>query len=457
MEQFLQITEKLAAIVWGLHTVQILFLAGAFFTIYFYLPQIKFFWHSIQILLGQRVQSSEAGEISHFQALAAALSATIGLGNIAGVAIAVKSGGPGALFWMWVAAFLGMATKFTCISLALLHREIDKETGTVSGGPMYSIVNGLPRPFHFLAYLFSFFTIGAALGAGNMFQANQMAAILQKLEIYSVPTWLSGAFFALLTGVVLLGGIKRIGTVAAKLVPMMLLLYLVGALGVLGVHWQEIPQIFSMIFTDAFTGTAAIGGFTGVALREVIIQGVRRAVFSNEAGLGSSAMAHSAAKSTPLQEGFIGMLEPFIDTILICTLTGLVILASGVWYQPHAQLMEGSTLTAAAFVSVYGEWGNYLVAAVVVLFAFSTIISWSYYGEQGVKFLLGKRMVFPYRVVFTLAVYAGSVLSLNLVINISDILFGLMLIPNLTANFLMAPKLKELLKQYQINYRAKRL
>lgn len=452
MDAITQYAKLFAGTVWSLPTVFVLFTAGLIFSLYYIFPQIRLFKHSIDIIRGKYDNPEDKGEISHFQALCAALSATIGLGNIAGVAVAISAGGPGAVFWMWVAGFFGMSTKFVSISLSLIYRE-EGTHGHMHGGPMYTIKNGLGKAFYPLAIAFSIFTIGGAVGAGNMFQANQMASILDKM--FHVPNWVTGVVFALLTSLVLVGGIKRIGQVASSLVPTMVVLYFIGAIGVIILHIGEVPALFAQIFTDAFTGSAAIGGFAGVTFRQVVIQGVRRAVFSNEAGLGSAAMAHSAAKTSPIQEGIVGMLGPFIDTIVVCTLTALVLLITGVWHS--GQGVEGSELTALAFSSVYGGIGSFMLTLMIILFAFSSIISWSYYGEQAMVFLFGEKSSMPYRIIFSLITFVGATVNLNLVLDIADGFFGLMLIPNLFANLMLSKSLKKQLKKYEMDLRAKRL
>lgn len=439
--------------VWGLPLVILLFSAGILFSFWLLFPQIKMFKHSIMIIFGKQVATSDVGELSHFQALCTALSATIGLGNIAGVAVAIVAGGPGAVFWMWTAGFLGMTTKLVSISLSLTYRNHDKATGVIHGGPMYTIKNGLPKPFRPLAYLFAIFTLLGALGIGNMFQSNQMASIVKNVT--SLPEYASGIIFAILASLVLIGGIKRIGKVASALVPSMVVIYLLGSLGIILVNINQIPDLIVQIFTDAFTGTAAIGGFAGVGFKEVVIQGVRRAVFSNEAGLGSSAMAHAAAKSTPIQEGIVGMLEPFLDTIVVCSLSAFVILTTGVWSNTGG--LAGSELTAHAFNLVYGNFGTYIVMISVILFAFSTIISWSYYGEQGVAFLFGDKLITPYRYLFSAFVFIGAIIKLQTVLDISDALIGLMAIPNILANILLMPKLYPQFKKYKADLKAGRI
>jgi len=466
MEMIARFSEQFVGLVWGLPMVFLLSGSGLFFTVYFVFPQFRLFKHSIQVTAGKFDKPEDQGEISHFQALCAALSATIGLGNIAGVAVAISAGGPGAVFWMWVAGILGMATKFTSISLSMMFRTIEKD-GTTHGGPMYTIKNGLGKAFLPLAWAFAIFTILGAFGAGNMFQSNQMVAMLSKSISFGDSTYsilgqqvglahiIWGIVFTALTGLVLVGGIKRIGNVAEKLVPTMVVIYIIGAIGVILANITLVPGLIAQIFHDAFYGTAVVGGFAGIAFKEVVVQGVRRAVFSNEAGLGSAAMAHTAAKSKPIQEGVVGMIGPFIDTIVVCTMTALVLLITGVWSNTGGA--QGAELTAIAFTSLYGGFGRHMLTLIVVLFAFSSIISWSYYGEQGMVFLFGNKAVKPYRVVFTLAVFVGAILKLGTILNFSDAVLGLMAIPNLLANIMLTPKLKKDLKKYEADLNAGRL
>jgi AGCS family alanine or glycine:cation symporter len=445
MEQIEQWASAFSGFVWGIPLVILLFGAGLLFTVYFAFPQFRLSKKAFDIIAGKHDDPNEKGEISHFQALCAALSATIGLGNIAGVAVAISAGGPGAVFWMWVAGFLGMATKFTSISLALTYREECPETGNVYGGTMFTIKNALGKKYYPLAVIYAIFTIFAAFGAGNMFQSNQIASMVESS--LGISKYISGGLFALLAGLVLVGGIKRIGNIASKLVPSMLVIYLVGSVGLLIYNYAIIPSVFLQIFTDAFTGTAAVGGFAGVAFKEVVMHGVRRAVFSNEAGLGTASMAHSAAKSHPIQEGIVGMIEPFVDTILVCTLTALVILVTGAWTSSSG--VQGVELTSAAFMTLYGSFGKYMLTLVVIMFAFSTIISWSYYGETGVVFLFGGKGINAYRYVFVAVVFLGAVLKLSTVINLADAFYGLIAIPNLLANVFLTKKLKGKLKEYE--------
>ena len=444
----LQTIEKLTGdfvgLVWGVPLVALLVGSGILFTIYFGFPQLRFFKHAVEIILGRYDKPGSKGEISHFQALTAALSATVGLGNIAGVAVAISLGGPGAVFWLWVAGFIGMCTKFTEVTLSLRYRDV-KEDGTVHGGPMFVIKNALSKNFYPIAWLYAFFVILSSFGAGNMFQSNQMASVMKTSA--GVPEWLSGLVFCVGAFLILIGGIKRIGKVTEKLVPAMVGLYILGAIFIIVAHFGRVPEMFSMIFAGAFGGTAAVGGFAGAAFKDVMIMGIRRATFSNEAGMGSAAMAHAAAKSTPIQEGVVALLEPFIDTIVVCTITAVALLLTGAWSAEG--VAAGSEMTAYAFESVMGPTGRWLVTATVTLFAFSTLISWSYYGEQGVTFVFGEKWIPAYRYVFIVFIFLGAIAKLNIVLNLSDAVYGLLALPNMIACYMLLPKVKEMLQSYQ--------
>jgi AGCS family alanine or glycine:cation symporter len=438
-----QWTGDFVGIVWGIPLVVLLVGSGVFFTFYFGFPQVKFFKHAWDVAFGKYDKPEDKGEISHFQALCAALSATVGLGNIAGVAVAISLGGPGAVFWLWVAGFIGMCTKFTEVTLALNYRDFSAK-GTVHGGPMFVIKNALSKNFYPVAWFYAFFVILSSFGAGNMFQANQMAAVIQTSA--GIPPWASGLAFCFGAYLILIGGIKRIGQVTEKMVPAMVGLYLFGAIWILVARFGEIPNMFVQIFSGAFAGTAAVGGFAGAAFKDVIIMGIRRATFSNEAGMGSAAMAHSAAKSTPIQEGIVALLEPFIDTIVVCTITAVALLLSGAWSMEGVQ--AGSEMTAYAFESVIGPAGRWIVTATVTLFAFSTLISWSYYGEQGVTFLFGEKWLPTYRYVFVAFIFVGAVAKLTIVLNLSDAVYGLLALPNIMACYILLPKVKQQLVEY---------
>jgi AGCS family alanine or glycine:cation symporter len=442
LETIERLTGDFVGMVWGLPLVILLVGSGILFTVYFGFPQLRLFGHAIGIVSGKYDKPGEAGEISHFQALTAALSATVGLGNIAGVAVAISLGGPGAIFWLWVAGFIGMCTKFTEVTLSLMYRDVTPQ-GTVHGGPMFVIKNALPKSFFPVAWIYALFTILSSFGAGNMFQSNQMAAVMKSSA--NIPEWASGLIFCVFAFMILVGGIKRIGKVTEKLVPTMVGVYFLGALYIIFTNLGDLPQMFSDIFNGAFFGTAAVGGFAGAAVKDVIVMGIRRATFSNEAGMGSAAMAHAAAKSTPVQEGVVALLEPFIDTIVVCTITALALLLTESWNLPGVQ---GSELTATAFESAMGPLGRWIVTATVTLFAFSTIISWSYYGEQGVTFIFGSKWIPVYRYVFIGFIFIGAIASLPIVLNLSDAVYGLLAIPNMIACYMLLPKVKAALTDY---------
>lgn len=436
LTEFENLTGQMVDLIWGLPLVVALCFSGIFLTFYLNFPQIRYFKKAIGIIFSSKDDQS-SGEISHFQAFCAALSATIGLGNIAGVAIAISIGGPGAVFWLWVAGFFGMATKFTEVTLALIYRE-KSESGHFHGGPMFTIKNGLHKSFKPLAGLYAFFIILSSLGSGNMFQSNQMAQILQSS--LNVPLWISGLVLAILTGLILIGGIKRIGKVAETLVPAMVGIFLVACTSILLMNLSLIPSLIWQIFHDAFNGTAAMGGFAGVAFKQVLITGIKRASFVNEAGMGTAAMAHSAARSTPAQEGLVAMLEPFVDTIVVCTLTSLALLITNAWTQPN---IYGADMTAWAFASQLGSTGRGIVVLTVILFAFSTIISCAYYGEQGTTYLWGENSIKYFRLLTVVFVFLGAITELNIVINLSDATYGLLAIPNLIATFILMKKAKQ--------------
>lgn len=435
--------ESVVGAVWGTWLVILLVSTGLILTIVNGFPQIRGFAHAIGVVRGRYDNPDEEGEINHFQALTTALSATVGLGNIAGVAVALTNGGPGALFWMWVCGFLGMATKYTECTLSTATREV-RPDGSVAGGPMYYMKKYLPAPLRWLAVVYAVFITVSSFGGGNMFQANQAAALWNAS--FGVPTWVTGLVLVLLVGLVIIGGIRRIGRVTDKLVPTMCGLYVLGALAVIFVHIDLVPGLFGTIFSEAFSVSAAVGGTLGIVIKDVLVQGFRRAAFSNEAGFGSAAIAHAAVKTDePVREGVVALLEPFIDTIVVCTMTGLVILISGVWIQ---QGLDGAPLTAAAFDSAFDGFGSLLVPIAVFLFAVSTMISWSYYGEKGIEFFLGRRAIVPYRIFFVGLIFIGAVWKLGPVLNFSDATFGLVAVPNLIAILLLAPRIRALSRDY---------
>ncbi len=439
-----------------------LVIAASVFTIYFGFIQIRAFVHSIQLVKGDYSDPDDAGEVSHFQALTTALSGTVGLGNIAGVAVAVGIGGPGATFWMILAGLLGMASKFTECTLGVKYRN-EYPDGTVSGGPMYYMKKGfaernLPGG-GFLAILFSIFCILGALGGGNMFQANQAhAQIIGVTGDY--PGWITGTVMALVVFAVIVGGIKSIARVTEKVVPFMGVLYVGAALVILLINFDQIGWAFGEIFRGAFTDTGIVGGAIGA-----LIQGFRRAAFSNEAGVGSAAIAHSAVRTKePVTEGFVSLLEPFIDTVVICTMTALVITISGqlmidaetgnyLISEGAIQTVGGTSgvaLTSAAFESAF-SWFPYVLVIAVILFAFSTMISWSYYGLKAWTYMFGegkaKELIF--KVIFCLFVIVGAAAELDAVIGFSDAAIFSMALVNILALYFLMPVVRRELRSYQ--------
>jgi AGCS family alanine or glycine:cation symporter len=552
-EKIRSVLESVDSFVWHpLFMVTILLGTGLYLTVRFMLPQIRFFRHAWGLVLGRYDKPEHKGEVSHFQALSAALSATVGIGNIAGVATAIHLGGPGATFWLWVSGFFGMATKMTECSLAVRFRKIGAD-GIVSGGPMHTIRNGLKKRWRFLAYLFAVFcAFSAAFGAGNTVQANTIA--VQINDALAIPRWVIGLVISSLVALVILGGIRRIAWVASIIVPFMAFFYCTGALLVLLFNLDGIPEAFKLIFSSAFSGTAVFGGFVGVGVKEAIRFGIARGTFSNEAGQGSAPIAHSAARSDPpVREGFVALLEPFIDTIVICTLTSFVIIATGAWKEkvageldlaaarvfgekvanrqdaadetkfldglvdvrqgipqgsatffnerstvdspkllldgkPFSGSLEirkgktvggsilvpgkdegtsvterikkiklrgsfcqtGAVLSAHAFETHLGILGLIIVTVGVLLFGYSTSISWSYYGDRAIEFLLGRKAVLPYRILFVILNFTGAVVTLNIVWTLADICNAMMIFPNLISLWLLSGVVSDMVKKYRI-------
>ena len=433
----------------GFPLVVIVLSCGAiFYTFYYGFINFKLFKHAIDCVKGTFDDPNAPGEISHFQALTSALSATVGLGNIAGVAAAVGLGGPGAVFWMILFGLLGMSAKFHECSLAQMYRWIDSE-GRVHGGPKYYLDYGLKEmgykvPGKILAFMFAIFVIGGSFGGGNMFQANQsFQAIVQINPAMADYSWLFGFTMAVLVGLVILGGIKRIGQVTEKLIPFMCAIYIVASLVIIISNIDKLPMVIGMIFSNAFNMDAGIGGFVGT-----MILGIKRGVFSNEAGIGSASIAHAAAKSEePVREGIVALLEPFIDTVVICSMTAFVVLVTGAYNNPLAG--EGVRMTSFAFESVISFF-PYILAISVVLFAYSTMISWSYYGEKGWTYLFGysKNAVTAYRVVFLFFVVLGTVSSMGNVMEFSDLMILSMAFPNIIGGIWLSKKVKGKLNAY---------
>ncbi|NOZ23064.1 MAG: sodium:alanine symporter family protein [Planctomycetes bacterium] len=543
MDQLNWVLEESASRVWGIPLIVLLVGTGLVLSVVLKLIQIRKYPLSVGIISGKYDDPEEKGEISHFRALTSALSATIGLGNIAGVAVAISLGGPGALLWMWLTATIGMATKYSTCLLSLKYRTIH-EDGTVGGGPMFTIVNGLGAKWKPLAVAFAIFTMAASFGMANMFQANQMANVLH--DAFCVPPWITGIAVVIFVSLVIIGGIKRIGAVTSKLVPFMCVVYVVAALTVLVIKASAIPEAIALIFTTAFTGIKpAAGGFAGIVFMTVLQQGMRRGTFSNESGLGSAPIAHAAAKTQePVREGLVAMMGPFIDTILICSMTALVIITTGTWKMgdaPRVQgtemtkieadahpaptgptvhegrkqvgkevawsgevidvrifpfkhqivvktgdgmhqtffaesapeqnwagkvspgdrvlikgkidgKVDGAVITSFAFGWVLGKAGIYLVVLAVCLFALSTAISWSYYGDRCADFLWGATGVKVYRLLFVIVLFIGSVYKLDAVVNFSDACNGLMAVPNLIVTLALLPVVVRETKDYFRRY-----
>ncbi|MCK5729347.1 MAG: sodium:alanine symporter family protein [Methylococcales bacterium] len=435
------ILKQISSFVWGPITLVLLVGIGVYLTF-----GLKCFtWRKTFFalkMLWQGRNSEKQGDITPFQALMTALSATIGTGNIAGVATAIYLGGPGAIFWMWVTALFGMATKYGEAVLAIEYREKDS-TGRYLGGPMYYIKNGLKSHWKFLATLFAVFGTLASFGIGNMVQANSVADAVGT--VFSIPTWQTAIALTVLSGLVIMGGIGNIAKVAAKLVPIMAIAYIVCALWVIFSHISEVPHAFVLIFKSAFTQTAAVGGFAGATLWAAIRFGVARGIFSNEAGLGSAPIAHAAAKTNnPVEQGMVAMLGTFIDTLMICTMTALVIILTGVWNSGET----GAALSTLAFSTGLPEMGGYVVVFGLTVFAFTTILGWSYYGERCAEYLFGKKIILPYRLLWLCAIPAGAMGKLAIIWVISDIMNALMAIPNLIALALLSPVIFRLTKKY---------
>ena len=391
---------------------------------------------------GRSKNHEHDGEVSPLQALMTCLSATIGTGNIAGVATAIFIGGPGALFWMWCTALVGMATKYAEVVLAVHYREKDSH-GESIGGPMYAIKNGLGKRFAWLGFAFALFGGLAGFGIGNMVQINSMAEALNSS--FSVPFWLTGAVSTFVVGIVILGGVRRIGLFATALVPFMCVVYIAAALVVLVVNASAIPAAFATIFSEAFTGTAAVGGFAGSTMMLAMQFGVARGVFSNEAGLGTAGIAQAAGTTNcAVRSGLIGMLGTFIDTLIVCTMTGLAIVCTGVWTTGA----KGASLSAAAFEQAMPGYGGSILSISLVIFAFTTILGWSYYGEKCWIYLLGKKTVIPYRILWVAAVMLGAIAKLDFVWLMADVLNGLMAIPNLISLLLLSSVVVKLTQEY---------
>ena len=439
---------ELSNFLWGNFGVANLVIGGGvFFLIYSGLTPFRYFKHAFEILLGKHDDPDDEGQISHFQALSTALSSTVGIGNIAGVAVAISLGGPGALFWMWISAIVGMATKFFTCSLGIMYRGYDSDN-VLQGGPMYVIEQGMGKKFKFLSYWFS---IAGLVGCLSLLQANQLTQIMSDYVVKSFDIEQSfnlnliiGIIIAILVSSVIFGGLSRIAEVASKIVPFMVMVYLLSGLFIVLSNASSIPAIFSNIFSSAFNGSSVAGGFAGTAI--VISQGFRRAAFSNEAGMGTEVMAIGASKNNqPIKSGLVAMIGPLIDTIIVCTITGLVILLSSEWIEGT---YSGVSLTQKSFSKYLGLAGDYILIFSVATFTLSTMFGYSYYGCKCASYLFGANSKFYYRIFYVLTLVLGSVLSLDLAVNIVDAMFALMAFPTMISALYLAPNIKKEANRY---------
>lgn len=450
MEQLNQIISDFASYAWGLPLLFLLIGGGMYLLILSRFLPFRYLGHALQVLRGKYDNPNDSGEITHFQALTTALSSTIGMGNIAGVAVAISIGGPGAVFWMWISAIIGMSTKFFTSTLAIMYRGKDSH-GNIQGGPMYFIVEGLGAKWKPLAV---FFSLCGLVGALPVFNVNQLTQAIN--DILLVPNGVETGFstnliigigLVIITSMVILGGLNRIGKVASKMVPSMVLLYFVLVLFILIVNYHVVPKYFVMIFTDAFAATNFKGdSFLGGVVGGLILLGIRRGAFSNEAGIGTAPMAHGAAKTNePVREGLVAMLGPAIDTLVVCTLTALAILVTGVWQTTDA---NGVSLTASAFANAMPGVGKYLLLVCIAVFSISSLFSYSYYGSKCMSFLFGADNKHYYNYIYIASIIMGATTSLAMMINLIDGFFALMAIPTMTATIIMAPRVTKEIKLY---------
>ena len=442
--------------IWGVPAMICIIGVGLYLSIRTRFLQIRKFPYSMKVTLGRMMKKKEAsdGALTPFQAVCTALAATVGTGNVAGVAGAIAIGGPGAVFWMWISALLGMCTKFAEVTLAVHFRETNAK-GDLVGGPMYYIKNGLDKKWHFLAYLFAAFGVLAVFGTGNATQVNTITtAIDSALSSFNIlpadavklVNLIIGVALAIIIALILIGGIKRIGNVTSKLVPFMAIMYIVLALGVIFFHIKAVPAVFASIIEGAFHPASVTGGVVGSFFMSMK-KGVSRGIFSNEAGLGTGSIAHACADTKkPVKQGFFGIFEVFVDTIIICTMTALVILCSGV--PVNYGEAAGAELTISGFTTVYGSWVSIFTAVAMCCFAFSTIIGWGLYGTRCIEFLLGSRSNMPFMVLYSLTAIVGATMNLGLMWSIAETFNGLMVIPNLIAVFLLSGVVVKLTKEY---------
>ncbi len=430
------IVSAVSSFVWGpFLLIPLLLATGLYLTVRLRGLQFTKLGESLWLGLIVRKEKGAEGDISHFQALMTALAATVGTGNIVGVATAIAAGGPGALFWMWITGLVGMATKYSEALLSVKFRSTD-EAGQQCGGPMYYLAAGLKSKGlgRFLGAAFALFAAVAAFGIGNMVQSNSVADSLH--DAFGVPEYATGLAIAVLAGLVILGGIRSIGRFTGFFVPLMIAAYVIGAGVVLVLHADRIPHALGLVFGSALSGTAAAGGFLGAGVAQAIRFGVARGIFSNESGLGSAGIAAAAAQTRePVRQAMVSMTQTFIDTLVVCSFTGLAILTTDAWQSG----LDGAALTQLAFRDgLPGSWGDRVVAVSLAMFAFSTILGWSYYGEKSIEFLFGRRLIFPYRLLFIVATFYGAIRSLEFVWTLSDAMNGLMALPNLVGLLLLS-------------------
>lgn len=442
--------------IWGVPAMICIIGVGLYLSIRTRFLQIRKFPYSMKVTLGRMMKKKEAsdGALTPFQAVCTALAATVGTGNVAGVAGAIAIGGPGAVFWMWVSALLGMCTKFAEVTLAVHFRETNAQ-GDLVGGPMYYIKNGLDKKWHFLAYLFAAFGVLAVFGTGNATQVNTITTAIDSAlsnfnvlpaDAVNLVNLIIGIALAIIIALILIGGIKRIGNVTSKLVPFMAIMYIVLALGVIIFHIKSVPAVFASIIEGAFNPASVTGGVVGSFFMSMK-KGVSRGIFSNEAGLGTGSIAHACADTKkPVKQGFFGIFEVFVDTIIICTMTALVILCSGV--PVNYGEAAGAELTISGFTAVYGSWISIFTAVAMCCFAFSTIIGWGLYGTRCIEFLFGSRSNKPFMVLYSLTAIVGATMNLGLMWSIAETFNGLMVIPNLIAVFLLSGVVVKLTKEY---------
>lgn len=450
MEQFEKFTSEFSSLAWGLPLLCLLVGGGLYLMIRSRFLPFRYLGHAFNVLRGKFDNPEDEGQITHFQALTTALSSTIGMGNIAGVAVAITIGGPGAIFWLWVSGLIGMATKFFTCTLAILYRGKDSE-GETQGGPMYFITEGLGQNWKPAAI---FFSLAGLIGALPVFNVNQLTQAIRDIllipngiENEVMSNWGIGITLAIITSIVILGGLKRISATAARLVPSMVVLYFISVIAILIIHADQVPHYFSMIFTDAFAaenykGEPLLGGMVG----GLILLGIRRGAFSNEAGIGTAPMAHGAAKTNePVREGLVAMLGPAIDTLLICTLTALAILVTDAW---QLSASNGVSLTAVAFSKSFSGLGNYLLLLCVAVFSISSLFSYSYYGTKCMSYIFGVKNGYLYNYFYIASIIMGAVFPLAAILNLIDGVFALMAIPTMTATILLAPKVMDEAKIY---------